>query len=287
MSELPNIGDDARVRDLVRRALKEDIGSGDATSLSVVADDRTAKASIVAREKCVLSGLPLAQLVFQELSPDIDVKVESRDGSAVASGDAVMTIRGPARNLLTGERTALNFMQRMSGIATLTRAYVDIASRYDVAVLDTRKTTPTLRVLEKYAVLCGGGKNHRFGLYDKIMMKDNHLAFMAGGGEGRIAEAVRNARQKFPGIEVEIEVDSPAQMSMVLDQNPEWVLLDNMSPDELEECVRVCNGRARLEASGGISLETLAAICATGIDAVSVGQITHSARSIDLAMDFC
>ena len=196
-----------------------------------------------------------------------------------------MTIRGSARSILTAERTALNFLQRMSGIATLTSVFVDKARRHGVMILDTRKTTPTLRILEKYAVLCGGGRNHRFGLFDRFLIKDNHRRLWGHGQAARLGDAVHQARKRFPGLPVEVEVESEAELRSALDGKPEWILLDNMAPARLRCCVKICAGRSRLEASGGINLRNISRVAATGVDAVSLGCLTHSAPAADLSLE--
>jgi nicotinate-nucleotide pyrophosphorylase (carboxylating) len=195
-----------------------------------------------------------------------------------------MTVEGPVRGILTAERTALNFLQRMSGIATLTRRFVERAGP-SVAILDTRKTTPTLRVLEKYAVLCGGGQNHRFGLYDRCLIKDNHRRLWRKGGAARLDQAVREARRRFPDREVEVEVENEAELRSALKAGPEWVLLDNMTPAQMKRCVRICDGRVLIEASGGITLKNVAQVAATGVDAISLGCLTHSAPAADLSLE--
>ncbi|MBI9021522.1 MAG: carboxylating nicotinate-nucleotide diphosphorylase, partial [Verrucomicrobia bacterium] len=207
------------------------------------------------------------------------------DGSVVKPGDIVLTISGSARAMLVAERTALNFIQRMTGIASMTRRYVDEVNNPDVLVLDTRKTTPTLRTFEKYAVLCGGGTNHRYGLFDRVLIKDNHLAHWVKEG-GTLAGAITESRKKYPDLLVEVEVDTIDQLKEVLVARPDWVLLDNMPPLKLRECVKLCAGLCKTEASGGVNLSTIREIAKTGVDAVSVGALTHSAPSADLALDF-
>jgi nicotinate-nucleotide pyrophosphorylase (carboxylating) len=225
--------------------------------------------------------------VFRRLDRRVHVEPLVRDGDAVHAGTVCFRIRGPARALLTGERTALNFLQRLSGIATHTRAFVRRVRRYGTAILDTRKTTPGWRHLEKYAVRCGGGQNHRQGLWDAVLIKDNHRRFWVQSGSGRtLAEAVRAARRACPGRTIEIEVDTLDELRDVLEGQPDWILLDNLSPALLRQCVRETRGRARLEASGGVQLERVAAIAATGVDAISVGSLTHSAPAVDFSMEF-
>jgi nicotinate-nucleotide pyrophosphorylase (carboxylating) len=204
---------------------------------------------------------------------------------AVRPDQVLMTIEGPIRGILTGERTALNFMQRMTGIASRTREFVDLVRPFGTRILDTRKTTPTLRILEKYAVTCGGGANHRMGLYDMVLIKDNHRRLWQAAGIPNLQGAVAAARAKFPGIPVEVEVESEAELQDALRAAPEWIMLDNMSPDRMKACVAVCAKRCKLEASGGVSLTTVAAIAATGVDAISIGGLTHSAPAADLSLE--
>jgi nicotinate-nucleotide pyrophosphorylase (carboxylating) len=215
----------------------------------------------------------------------VDVSVRLADGKKASAGDVILDIHGPARVILTGERTALNFMQRMSGIATLTANFVERVAAYNCLILDTRKTTPVLRTFEKYAVLCGGGTNHRIGLYDKVMIKDNHRRLWQDGDSGDLAAAVRAARAAYPELEIEIEVESLEELTNALKAHPEWVLLDNMSPDEMRRCVEINAGRSKLEASGGITLDNIEAAAASGVDAVSLGCLTHSAPSVDLSLE--
>ena len=271
---------------LVRMALAEDVGSGDATTRALVPAAARAKAVIVARHPCVVCGIAVAREVFRQADARIRCRAKIRDGAPATAGDVLLALDGPARALLTAERTALNFMQRMSGIATLTRRFVDRARRRGVRILDTRKTTPGLRILEKYAVKCGGGTNHRNGLFDRVLIKDNHRAFWAGGRRRPLADAVRAARAKYPRLLVEIEVESEAELRDALRARPDWVLLDNMPPALLRRCARLCSGVCKTEASGGVTLETVTRMAATGVHAISVGALTHSAPAVDLSMEF-
>jgi len=207
------------------------------------------------------------------------------DGKRVGRGQAVMRISGNARSILMAERTALNFIQRMTGIATLTSAFVAKVKPYGCTILDTRKTTPNLRVLEKYAVLCGGGQNHRMGLYDRVLIKDNHRRLWTGRGSRGLDTAVMAARRRFPTVEIEIEVENSVELKSALRARPDWVLLDNMSAAGLKECVKLCQGRSRLEASGGITLRNVRTIAASGVDAISLGCLTHSAPAADLSLE--
>ena len=274
------------ISSVVRAALREDVGRGDATTLALVPAPARTRAVIVARHACVVCGTDVAREVFRQVDPRIRCTVKVRDGVEAKAGDALVALAGPARGILTGERAALNFMQRLTGIATLTREFVRRAGPRKVAILDTRKTTPGLRALEKHAVRCGGGTNHRFGLFDRILIKDNHRAFWAGRQRRSLADAVRAARRRYPRLAVEIEVESEAELRDALEAAPDWVLLDNMTPARLRRCVKFNAGRAKLEASGGITLDTVAQVAATGIDAISVGALTHSAPAADLSLEF-
>jgi len=283
---LPAIAGDLGVLDTIRQSLEEDLGGvGDVTTLSLVPEDAQAEARIIARDTCVVAGTTVAAAVFAAVDSGLDSRVLVADGNPAQPGDAVMSVSGRARGILTGERTALNFMQRMTGIATLTRAFVEKATPHGVSILDTRKTTPTLRVFEKYAVLCGGGTNHRMGLYDRAMIKDNHRNLWREGDASRLDLAVAACRSRFPGIAVEVEIENEAELRSALEAGPEWILLDNMSPGEMRRCVEIVAGRARVEASGGITLETVAEVAASGVDAISLGCLTHSAASADLSLE--
>ena len=271
---LPDITKDNRAVLAIKAALKEDIGSGDATTLALVGPDVMATGEIQAREECCVAGLNVALFTLGLLDPTLTSEILIPNG---------------ARAILTGERTALNFIQRMCGTATLTHRFVEAVKPYDCMVLDTRKTTPCLRVFEKFAVRCGGGTNHRFGLYDRILMKDNHRHLWAGGDPNRLDLAVEAARKAYPLLAVEIEVESKAELESALRAEPEWIMLDNMPLDLMRECVQIVRAsgkKTKLEASGGINLQTANAIAATGVDALSVGALTHSAPSVDLALEW-
>ncbi len=285
---LPDILSSPVVKKLIEDALAEDLGPErvDVTSEALVPVARPAKAHLVARQDGVLAGALVAAEVFLQIDPTLKIRGGLVDGSVMKNGDVILTISGSARSILTGERTALNFIQRMCGIATLTRHYVDRMNNPDVKLLDTRKTTPTLRVLEKYSVLCGGGTNHRMGLYDMAMLKDNHLAYWAENHASGICGAVQAVRDAFPDRQIEVEVDTMEQLREVLPCQPDWVLLDNMSPLLLRECVKLCDGISLTEASGGITIDTIREVSKTGVDAISVGALTHSAPSADLALDW-
>jgi nicotinate-nucleotide pyrophosphorylase (carboxylating) len=267
----------------VTRALDEDLGrAGDITSIATVPETAKAHAVMVARQAGVIAGLPLAVATFQKLSPDLQIHAYVRDGAAVAAGVHVLTLLGPARAVLAGERTALNFVGRLSGIATLTSEYVRHTAGTKLRICCTRKTTPGLRALEKYAVRCGGGFNHRFGLDDAILIKDNHIA-VAGGVRAVLQRARAHAG---PLVRVEIEVDTLDQLREVLDTGlADVVLLDNMDIAMLTEAAKLAQGRVVLEASGGVTLPSIAAIATTGVDYVSSGALTHSAPNFDIALD--
>ena len=285
---LPKIHSSSDVIQCIRAALAEDLGPKklDVTTFPLVQKDKQATANLVARTDCVLAGGLVAKAVFEEVDRHLEVSVRAEDGASLNAGDVVLSIAGSARSILVAERTALNFIQRMTGVATLTRQYVDEANNSDVAILDTRKTTPTLRIFEKYSVLCGGGTNHRMGLYDRAMLKDNHLAYWAENHDSGICGAVQAVREQFPDRLVELEVDTIDQLREALPSKPDWVLLDNMPPLVLRECVKLCEGISQTEASGGITLSTIREIAKTGVDAISVGALTHSAPAVDLALDF-
>jgi nicotinate-nucleotide pyrophosphorylase (carboxylating) len=271
------------VDEAVTRALEEDLGrAGDITAIATIPEPTKAHAVMVARQAGVIAGLPLALAVFRRLCPETQVQAYVRDGAAVAAGLHVMTISGPARAMLSAERTALNFVGRLSGIATLTSSYVRKTAGTHLRICCTRKTTPGLRALEKYAVRCGGGFNHRFGLDDAILIKDNHIA--VAGGIRPVLERARAHTGHL--VKVEIEVDTLAQLREVLDTGlADAVLLDNMDIATLSEAVRMAKGRAVLEASGGVTLNSIAEIAATGVDYVSSGALTHSAPNFDVALD--
>ena len=275
------------VERLIEAALAEDIGAGDLTSLYFVPAERRSTAFIVAREAGVLSGGEVALEVFRKVDPAIEATLLVNDGDRIAAGAYVMKIEGPSRSVLTAERTALNFMQRMSGVASATRRYVDVVRGTSAQILDTRKTIPGWRLLDKQAVLHGGGTNHRMGLYDRVMVKDNHLV-----AEGRLEElqvAIRRLKSDHPAVEVELEADRLEQVEAFLElEGVDYLLLDNMSLEELRLAVGLRGDKAnpRLEASGGVNLDTVAGIAETGVDFISVGAITHSVKALDLALDF-
>jgi nicotinate-nucleotide pyrophosphorylase (carboxylating) len=271
------------IDEAVHRALDEDLGrAGDITSIATVPEATPARAIMAARQAGVIAGLPLAVATFQKLSPEIRIEPHVRDGASVEKGMKVMTIAGPARAVLTGERTALNFVGRLSGIATVTADYVRHTAGTRMRICCTRKTTPGLRALEKYAIRCGGGFNHRFGLDDAILIKDNHIA--VAGGVRLVLERARATTGHL--VKVEIEVDTLDQLREVLDTGlADVVLLDNMDIATLREAVKLASGRVVLEASGGLTFSSIAAIAATGVDYASSGALTHSAPNFDVALD--
>ena len=270
----------------VRTALAEDIGSGDATTLATVPENLAARAVMRAREPLVVAGLDFAGVAFRELSRKIKIEKPAQDGQRISTGKALLKISGPARAILSAERVALNFVQRLSGVATLTAQFVEAARGTRAQILDTRKTTPGWRRFEKYAVACGGGKNHRLGLFDMILLKDNHLAALRHEKPNAIAAAVARARKKFPKLKIEVEADNLAQVAQAAEAGADFILLDNMDLKRLRLAVKIVKGRAKTEASGGVNLKTVRAIAKTGVNFISVGALTHSAPAVDIGLDF-
>lgn len=267
-------------REAVARALSEDLGDhGDLTSLATVPEEATGVAELIARADGVVAGLELVRLTFAQVDPRVSVELSSADGDRVGRGEVLGTITGPLRSIMTGERTALNFLGHLSGVATRTRAFVDAVDGTGCAVRDTRKTTPGLRLLEKAAVAAGGGENHRIGLYDAMLVKDNHIA--AAGG---IAAAIEGA-QRHPGVHLQVEVADTDELRIALDKGVTDILLDNFSPEQARAAADEVAGRAALEASGTINLETVRSYAETGVDRVAIGLITHSAPNLDIALD--
>jgi nicotinate-nucleotide pyrophosphorylase (carboxylating) len=272
------------MRDVVRRALAEDMPWGDVTTETLVPDGTEATGRFMVKEDGVVAGLTVAALVFEELDASVEFFPSVDDGSFMEVGDCIAEIRGEAAPILMGERTALNLLQRMSGIATATARYVEAVSGTDATIVDTRKTAPGLRALDKYAVRCGGGANHRFSLSDGVLVKDNHLAAL--GGVSQLAEALERARRGVPHTtRVEVEVDRLDQIEPVLRGGADIILLDNMSPVQLREAVGLIAGRALTEASGGITLESVRAVAESGVDLISVGALTHSVRALDISLE--
>jgi nicotinate-nucleotide pyrophosphorylase (carboxylating) len=265
------------VEAVVDSALKEDLGNGDITTNAIVPRGLRARAVLVAEEKGVLCGLGVAERVFRKLDPDTEFRPLAGDGEKVMPGQRLAEVRGNARALLTGERVALNFLQRLSGVATTTKKFVEAARPYKAKILDTRKTTPGMRALEKYAVRCGGGENHRMGLYDMVLIKDNHIKLA-----GSISAALKSVKGKG---RTEIEVEDLNQVREALESGPDIIMLDNMPPGEMEKAVRMIGKGARVEASGGITLSNLERAAKTGVDFISVGSLTHSFKPLSIKME--
>jgi nicotinate-nucleotide pyrophosphorylase (carboxylating) len=295
------------IRRAVQAALAEDIRGGDATTLATVLTNATAKAVMRAREPLVVAGIEFAKIAFREVAenyywrdqfrkmwprggvaPAIPIRFEkaAREGQRVQAGDTLLTVSGAARAILSAERVALNFVQRLSGVATLTAQFVEAVRGTPAQILDTRKTTPGWRRFEKYAVACSGGKNHRLGLFDMILIKDNHLAALKDEKPNAVAAAIQRAREKFPKLKVEVEADTLKQVEQAVNAGADFILLDNMNLKKLRQAVKIVNGRAKTEASGGVNLKTVRAIARTGVDFISVGALTHSARAVDIGLDF-
>lgn len=273
------------ILDTLRRALDEDLGSGDITSECFIPSEQCSTAAIVARESSVLAGSEIAAEIFRLVDPTIQIVIRQNDGASLSAGDTVLTAAGPTRALLAAERTALNFLQRLSGIATLTRKFVNAVAGTDAIILDTRKTTPGLRELERLAVRSGGGFNHRFGLFDAVLAKDNHLTVTNDAKS--LQRALNEARRRRHGISLEIEADTLDQVRLLLSLHGiDIILLDNMTNTQLREAVALRGEKPiLLEASGGVNLDTVAAIAATGVNRISVGALTHSARAVDFALE--
>jgi len=269
--------------DPIQNALAEDIGPGDLTSTFLVPPDHQSEARIFAKEDAVVAGTEAAAAVYRQVDPQIAITVRRKDGDSVRPGNTVLEIAGPTRSILTGERVALNFIQRLSGVATVTRKFVDAVAGTGAEILDTRKTTPGLRALEKAAVKAGGARNHRMGLFDAVMVKDNHLL-----SHPDLPAAIQDIRHKYPKLLIEVEADSIEQVrEFVRLKALDVILLDNMSPEEIRKCVALRRPGLKFEASGGVSLVTVRAIAETGVDYISVGQLTHSAPSIDFSLELC
>jgi nicotinate-nucleotide pyrophosphorylase (carboxylating) len=270
--------------DPIAAALKEDIGDGDVTTDFFVPETLHATGRIIAREKAVVAGTGAAAEVFRQVDPSIDIQISCRDGADVAAGDVMIEVRGLARSILKAERVALNFLQRLCGIATLTREFIDAVGNDSAKILDTRKTTPGLRALEKAAVVAGGGVNHRFGLYDMVLVKDNHLATL--GGLSRFADRIRQFRQERPNVRIEVEADDLEKARAFVEVNGiDVILLDNMTPAQIREAVALRRNNIKFEASGGITLKNVKRVAATGVDYISIGALTNAARAIDIALE--
>lgn len=274
------------IRRAVKAALAEDVGGGDVTTLATVPASTTSVALMRAREPMTVAGLQFAEIAFSALSPRVKIQKLARDGQRVKAGETLLKISGSARALLTAERVVLNFVQRLSGVATATAQFVDAIAGTKTRIIDTRKTTPGWRRFEKYAVACGGGKNHRIGLFDMVLIKDNHLVALRNEKPNAIAAAVARAREAYPRLKVEVEADTRAQVAQAVDAGANIILLDNMKLAQLRQAVKLIRGRAQTEASGGVNLKTVRAIALSGVDLISVGAITHSARAMDIGLDF-
>jgi nicotinate-nucleotide pyrophosphorylase (carboxylating) len=269
------------ILEAIQRALREDIGPGDATSESIIPPEAHMRGQIIAKQPGIIAGLDVAEAVCRAVDVGIDFRARAGEGDPVENRQIVATLTGPARSLLTAERTALNFLGRMSGVASLTRQFVEAVAGTKAVILDTRKTAPGLRMVDKLAVLRGGGQNHRIGLFDMILIKDNHIDFA-----GSISEAVSRARAANSGLQIEVEARTLEHVREALSLNVERILLDNMSLETMREAVAITDGRAKLEASGNVSLETVRAIAETGVDYISSGALTHSAKVFDVSLDF-
>jgi nicotinate-nucleotide pyrophosphorylase (carboxylating) len=273
-----------QIADLIDAALREDIGEGDLTTDFFVCKNQKAEARVVARERAVLAGSETAAEVFRRVDPTLEIVISQRDGTELHPNQGVLEICGNASSILKAERVALNFLQRLSGIATTTHNFVEAAANEQVKILDTRKTTPGLRALEKAAVVAGGGHNHRFGLFDMVMLKDNHLATVPGFDA--FATAVRKFRDEHPNIQFEVEADTLEQVHALVDiDGIDVILLDNMRPAQIREAIALGKGKVKFEASGGVTLKNIRRIAATGVDYISIGGLTHSPRAIDFSLE--
>ncbi len=273
-----------KIEEIVRMALVEDLGDGDHTSLATVPKDATGEAVMLAKEVGVLAGVDVAKEVFLQIDKDIEIDILIKDGSSIQPGDRVMLVKGRSRSLLSAERTALNFVQRMSGIATFTNKIVSKIAGLHTKLLDTRKTTPCNRAVEKLAVKIGGGENHRFGLFDMIMIKDNHVDF-AGGIRNAIEATQKYLKQNSKDLKIEIEVRNFDELDQAMEVGGiDRIMLDNFTPEELKKALQIINGKYETEASGGISIETIRDYAETGVDFISVGALTHQIKSLDLSL---
>lgn len=275
------------IKSLIDKALYEDLGKNqlDATTNAVIDNSIEISAHIRTRQDCRIAGIQIVEQVFKRIDTDIKIDCYFKDGNDVKAGVSILKIFGSASSVLIGERTALNIFQRMCGIATLTSKFKKAANRSDLLILDTRKTTPGLRIIEKAAVEIGGGVNHRMGLYDSILIKDNHLSICHKYNGSDIKDVITLAKSKFPNLKLQVEVDTIEQLKSVVITNPDWVLLDNMCIEDLSKSVEICKGICKTEASGNINLNSIERVAATGVDAVSIGFLTHSVPSIDIGLD--
>ena len=287
MKTIPEL-DWRRIDLLIALALEEDLQDrGDVTTKSVIGEHLRVKAVFLAKEDCVCAGLPVAKRIMKEVDPEIEWKDLVEEGAFCPKGTLMAEVSGKAASILTAERTALNFLQRLSGVATASKKYQDAAAGTNAVILDTRKTTPGWRNLEKYAVAVGGASNHRIGLYDRVMIKDNHRELAGLEGKDGILRSVERARKMYPDLEVEVEIDSLDSLDEALESGAEYILLDNMSNELMAEAVKRTAGRAKLEASGNMKLERVPSAAATGVDFISVGALTHSVKSADISLDVC
>lgn len=271
-----------KIRHLIELALSEDIGKGDLTSEAIIDEDLLAKGIIAAKEEGVIAGLEIAKMVFCQLDPNLVFESSFKDGNKVMRGEEVVTLKGKVKSILSGERTALNFLQRLSGIATLTSKYQEKIKDTDVKILDTRKTAPGLRALEKYAVKMGGGENHRMGLFDMILIKENHIKAVGG-----ISKAIEKAKAKYPNEKIEVETKNLDELKEAVNLEVDWIMLDNMSIDEMKKAVKVIRSskkETKIEASGRIDLNNVREVALTGINFISVGALTHSAPALDFSL---
>lgn len=278
--------DPQQVQQAVRTALAEDVGTGDATTLALVPAELQSKAVMAARESLTVCGLAFAVEAYRQLDPTVRVTLRAKDGDTLDKGGILLQVEGPSRALLTAERVSLNFLQRLSGVATIARRFVDEVAGTKAKILDTRKTLPGWRMFEKYAVACGGATNHRIGLYDMILIKDNHLVALRDARPNAVAAAVARARAAYPQLKVEVEADNLTQVAQAVEAGADIILLDNMTNEMMREAVQSVQGRALLEASGGVNLKTVRGKAETGVDFISVGALTHSAPSVDIGLDF-
>ncbi|MFC1800953.1 carboxylating nicotinate-nucleotide diphosphorylase [Nanoarchaeota archaeon] len=268
-------------KELIKASLEEDIGSGDVTSNSIIPEDKTATATILSKDNGVLCGIDLAKDIFLELDPEIKFEKFFEDGQKINQGDILAKAVGNAKALLSAERTVLNFLQRLSGIATTASKYAEIVRPYGVQILDTRKTSPMLRELEKYAVKVGGGTNHRMGLYDMVLIKDNHIKVNGG-----IKSAVAKAREKHPDLKIEVETENLEMVKEALEAGADWIMLDNMSLEEMKKAVELIDKKTKVEASGGINPENIEAVAQTGVDFISIGSaLTNASKSLDISIN--
>ncbi len=279
MAEKENLTD--YIEQLVRASLAEDIGTGDITTDAIVPERRQARARVIAGERMVVAGLDVMELVFKTVDDSLEFKREVKEGAYIRGGRTIATIRGRVKSILTAERVALNFLQRLSGIATLTRRFVEKVRGKEVNILDTRKTTPCMRFLEKYAVRVGGGLNHRFGLFDAILVKDNHIAVA-----GSIERAVRKVRRRYgKDRSIEVEVKNLKEVKEALKSGADIIMLDNMNPEKVKKALRIISGKAVAEVSGGVSLDNIEEFAGTGVRYISIGALTHSAGAVDISIE--